>query len=87
MWNSELISPTNSPIFSLLSPYCLAKKVATDWGVSDKIFSLTRYWIPRVGFLEEEGKRERKEGGKGEREKESERDGGFATYIHCLLSE
>ena len=34
MLNSYLISPMNSPIFNLLSPFCSLRYFATDFGVS-----------------------------------------------------
>ena len=72
MLNSELISPRYSPIFSLLSPPCSFRNLATDLGsLSIKVCEM-RYSIPRLGFLEE-----RKDGGReGGREEGRGREGG-----------
>ena len=51
MLNSLLISPRNSPIFSLLRPFWWTKKSATFLGSSSRRYFLIRYWMPLVGFL------------------------------------
>ena len=70
MLNSELISPRYSPIFSLLSPPCSFRNLATDLGSLSIRVCEMRYSIPRLGFLEE-----RKDGGREGGRERNERKG------------
>lgn len=65
MLNSALISPRYSPIFSLLSPPCSIRNLATDLGSSSIKVCEMRYSIPRLGFLGKKEKRKEERGGEG----------------------